>query len=550
MGRPRLSNKGVPKSVVKNRERTRRQYYKKKQQEQKDKEIGGLTVKNPDWPDDPIGALAEWSTNVLKVPFGHELEGKPMTLPQYGIDFLKDAICHRESCLCIGRKNAKSAIIAVYLLGRLIGPLRQKGYRACVCSVTAGKAAELKMQMFEICRDSNLLEEVNFVKSPVPGYVHSEWSRVDILSADKSSGHASGFNEVFIDETGLLHERDRAYLNGIKSSISARNGKIIHLSIEGDGPFIPEMLSRHQKGDKTISVHHYTTPPNYEINDEEGWKLSNPGLGTIKSISYMRDTAEACRFTPADEPSFRAFDLNQHVDAASNPIITLSQYKRCTVESEDDLPERSGPIFAGTDLGESTSMCAASFYWPDTQRLEVYGAFPDTPNLSQRGQADGVGNLYERMEQEGTLTTFPGEVTPIPEFLAWVFAKVDSANIVSNTADRYREKELGQFFREADLYNHIQLKFLPVGAGAMGSLSVRTFQRLTISGKLKYVDSLILSSAIRESKIRLEDNRNVALEKARKRGRIDVLAAALLAVGESVNSGYDAQEQDIYAGWR
>ena len=72
-------------------------------------------------------SLAEWSRENLVIPPGHPLAGQPLELPPYGVDFLRDALTVPESLLSIARKNAKSAIIAVYLLGRLVGPLRYQG---------------------------------------------------------------------------------------------------------------------------------------------------------------------------------------------------------------------------------------------------------------------------------------------------------------------------------------------------------------------------------------------------------------------------------------
>ena len=62
----------------------------------------------------------------------------------HAFEFVRDALTHREAFLCISRKNAKSAIVAAYLLARLVGPLRTPGYRAGVCSVNREKAGELK----------------------------------------------------------------------------------------------------------------------------------------------------------------------------------------------------------------------------------------------------------------------------------------------------------------------------------------------------------------------------------------------------------------------
>ena len=39
-------------------------------------------------------------------------------------------------------------------------------------------------------------------------------------------------------------------------------------------------------------------------------------------------------------------------------------------------------------------MSAVVALWPSTGRLEAWAAFPATPNLKERGEADGVGALY------------------------------------------------------------------------------------------------------------------------------------------------------------
>ena len=67
----------------------------------------------------PADVLAAWSAATLVVPAGHPNAGQPMTLPPYGVEFLRDALAPgvRESLLSMGRKNAKSAIVAVLTLG-------------------------------------------------------------------------------------------------------------------------------------------------------------------------------------------------------------------------------------------------------------------------------------------------------------------------------------------------------------------------------------------------------------------------------------------------
>ena len=119
----------------------------------------------PELPADQIGALEAWAADTLIVPAGHPRAGEPMRLPDFASRWLGEAIGAREALLCLARKNGKSAIIAVFLLAHLAGPLRRPGYRAAVISVSAAKAGELRMQMMAIAAASGL-QGLTFRASP------------------------------------------------------------------------------------------------------------------------------------------------------------------------------------------------------------------------------------------------------------------------------------------------------------------------------------------------------------------------------------------------
>ena len=89
-------------SRIANRERQRRWRVRQRQRRLKS-EPEPLPPPVPD----PAQAVADWSRKRLVVPPGHPLAGQPMTLPDYGVKFIRDALSHRESLLCIGRKNSK-----------------------------------------------------------------------------------------------------------------------------------------------------------------------------------------------------------------------------------------------------------------------------------------------------------------------------------------------------------------------------------------------------------------------------------------------------------
>ena len=292
-----------------------------------------------------------------------------VTSPEFGQEFLRDALTARESALIVARKNAKSAVVAVLALGYLIGPLRRPGWRGAVVSVNKGKAAELKEQARQIAEASGLAG-LTFRRSPAPGRIESEsGGSLDVLAADASAGHASGFDLVIVDETGLLQERDRALINGLRSSVSARNGRLVHLSILGDGPFLGELIEL--RDDPAITVHLYQAPAGAALTDPDAWRAANPGLGTIKSESYMADRARLASRNPNDAADFRAHDLNMPGAPTREMICTPDDWLPCVHDGTGEAPARRGPCVVGLDMGGSVSMTAAAVCWPLTGRLEI-----------------------------------------------------------------------------------------------------------------------------------------------------------------------------------
>ena len=95
----------------------------------------------------------------------------------------------------------------------------------------------------------------------------------------------------------------------MRSSVSARDGKFLSLSVFGSGPFVPEILAR--RGDPALAVHLHQPDERAALDDESAWRAANPGLACgIKSISYMRDEARRVAVSVADQSSFRALDMN------------------------------------------------------------------------------------------------------------------------------------------------------------------------------------------------------------------------------------------------
>lgn len=302
------------------------------------------------------------------------------------------------------------------------------------------------------------------------------------------------------------------------------------ISIMGEpNGFIHEIAER--AGDPATVWHCYQAQPDCALDDPVAWHAANPGLaGGIKSTTYMADRARAALLSPADQASFRAHDLNYPAHPSRETIVSVSDWDKCEVEAQE-LPERAGPVVVGFDAGGSASMTAAAALWPESGRLEVWAALPGTPDLSQRGQSDGVGRLYQRMETAGELRTYPGRVTPVAVFIEAMADRLAGCRVVAVGADRFRRAETLQAMETAGVNWPMVWRGTGASSTADGSADVRAFQRSVLRGWLRCAPSLLMMHAIAESSVIRDASGNPKLDKARQLGRIDALQAAVIAAG-------------------
>ena len=503
--------------------------------------------KNPKPPLDPAAAVAAWCKANLVVPPGHPREGKPFEIPPFGVGFLQDALSPRcrEASIIVGRKNGKSAILAALLISALAdgGPLRKKGFRAGVVSLNKEKASELKRQVEAIALASQI-KGIRFLRTASPGIV-SKWGAVDILSSGSDAGAASGFDWSICDEIGLLREKDRALLNGMRSAVSGKRGKFFSLSVYGSGPFVPEICERARQGDPGLFLHLYQSDPQKPIDDEANWALSNPGLACgIKSLDYMRSESRRVSVTISDQASFRSLDLNLPGSPSREMLCTPGEWAAC---ESPQLPPRAGGVCLGIDLGSSLSMSALVAIWPSTGRLEAWAALPDTPSLRDRGAADGVGSLYSQMEQREELKLYAGRLVPVGEFLKDCASRISGFRVIAAGADRYRRAEAEQALSEAGLNWPFFWRGTGASATADGSFDVRSFQKMIYERTIQSRESLLIRSAIEESVVIRKDG-NPKLDKSRKASRIDVAQAAVIACGLVALQGSAPRRTWRYAG--
>lgn len=487
-----------------------------------------------------VDALAKWSHDKLTVPYGL-LADKPYDMPAWQLDFLRDAFKPGvfEAVLCTPRKNGKTGLLAALLLAFLVGPLVRRNWRVICVSLTGLLAKELLNQMKDTAKASNLTDFVAMATPPPGRALGLLDTSVDCLAADKATGHAIGADLVVVDEAGLMGENMRGLWSALRSCVAARGGMVMSISIRGDSPMFEELRDR--RGEDGVVWHEYAAGHAARLLDPEVWSYANPGLGSIKSVQYMRARAQEANSVPAAEPGFRAYDLNQRVDPDVRPPLTPAQLEGLMTQEQG---ERKGPCMIGLDLGGPRSMTAVAVYWPETYRSELYCAFPSTPDLKERGRLDRVGGLYVSMANRGELRTFGRRVCDVGAFLRATLRKLPLENVVGVWADRFRKEEVADVLEELDPPLPFELR----GQGAVeGSADYRWLFGAVMAERVTSFPHVGLLSACRNAALVADRRGNEWIERAKHDSRIDVLQAWMLAVaaGERLrDTGLD-RELDV-----
>ena len=151
----------------------------------------------------------------------------------------------------------------------------------------------------------------------------------------------------------------------------------------------------------------------------------------------------------------------------------------------------SAEYVLGIDLGTSAAMSAAAAYRRDG-RLGAVAVFPELPDLGARGLADGVGNLYVRMDQRGELIQAGRRVSDVRALLSEALARWGRPAVI--VCDRWREAELRQ---------HLEALRFPMaglvvrGQGYRdGGADVRDFRAAVLGGHVRPAESLLLTAAM------------------------------------------------------
>ena len=491
------------------------------------------------------GQVIDW-LQTLKVTEG-PLEGENFRVLPFQRRFVAGMLSHTRAGLSIARGNGKTTLAAAIGACSFLGTLAVRRAQTVIVASSLGQArlAFNHTRWFlrpALDHDRRRFREIeNSHECRLEDRVSGSMLRA--LGSDPKRAHGLAPKLAICDEPAQwpANHGPKMYA-ALKTALGKhRQSKLIGIGTRPEDK--RHWFSLLLNGGRSSYSQVHAAPDKCDEFSMASIRAANPAWDYMPDLrKVVLEERDDARHGGLDYTMYKALRLNMGTPDSelSEVLVTQEDWAGCVVRS---LPPREGPCFVSFDLGGSSSMTAFAAYWPQSGRLETSGAFPGTPSLDQRGLRDIVGDRYVAMQARGEIRTYPGLVTPVSRFLGDCGERLNGVDVEYGVADRYRKTEAEQAINTADL--NWEMQFRAVGAGVDGSEDIRAFQAEVLEAQVKTLPSLLLESGLSETIVARDTNGNPRIDKARDRGRIDVVTAAVQAVAAGRRWRYPPElEQD------
>jgi phage terminase large subunit-like protein len=472
-----------------------------------------------------------------------------------------------QALLTMGRKNAKTALIAMLVLVHLCGPEAIRNGEIYSVAFDREQAAQVfKYASAMVYASEFLSRRLNVVETRKQISDSGSGSRYMGLSAESRTKHGKSSSVVIFDELAQFGQ-DRRLYDVMTTSTSAHNAPLlfyISTQAENDAALFSELVDYGKKvntgeiKDPSFVAFIYEVPPDADPWDEKNWYLANPFLNIFKNLKVMREDAHKARTMPGAESAFRNLHLNQRV-AAEAAFIPPDVWKRNGVAPDESLFESGCPCFGGLDLSAKNDLTAAVFVCMDDDRLWHARAFFWTPKdgIKERSQRDRVP--YDLWAKQGFITDVPGPVIDyeyVARFLGDCHARF---NIQAVRFDRWRIDYLKQELIKAGIPCWIEgkddpvpggLRLIPHGQGFKDfAPAVDRLEDLLLEGRIRHGNHPVLTMCAANTRVVKDPAGNRKFDKMKSTGRIDGLVALAMATNWTQDVEDDGQGslEELYA---
>lgn len=255
-------------------------------------------------------------------------------------------------------------------------------------------------------------------------------------------------------------------------------------------------------------------------DDPKVWMMANPNYGVSVEADYMQSRYDEAKLKGGSvQASFCVKNLNMWVDA---PEVWIPDDDVTANFAQFDESALAGKeCYVGLDLASKADISAVCLFFPEYMVAKFLFVVPESKVLEQGDRVD-----YRKWEQEGWLTTTPGNVLDEDWFVDFLMNQLEPYNVrciaydpwaIWNILPKLRKyKDYLMEYQQSIRYMSVPTKWI---------------QAEVLQHHLNFLGNPIIRWMFKNVVIYIDPNANIKLDKARARNKIDGVVALADAVG-------------------
>lgn len=339
---------------------------------------------------------------------------------------------YRESMFMVGRKNGKSTMLAGIALFMMIAD-NEGGAEVYSVATKKDQARLVFDATYEMVQQSTALSNM-IRKRKSDLYFAGTLSKFQPLGAKSDTLDGLNSHLVIIDE---LHGiKDRNLYEVMKQSISSREQPLI-VMITTAGTIRENIFDDIYNyacnvvdgvyDDETFLGVIYELDEREEYKDPKNWIKANPGLGTIKKLSYIEEQLNRAKNNPVDLRGILVKDFNIRGNA-SGTWLSFDQIKNNDTFDVKDFSNHF--VIGGVDLSKTGDLTSATMLTMDKYTdmkyaIQMYWIPEDT--LAERSEEEQ--QIYQKWIDLGLMRTCEGNVISYTDVTQWFLDTVKENNL-------------------------------------------------------------------------------------------------------------------------
>lgn len=470
-------------------------------------------------------------------PIVLELWEKAMLATIFGFVDIEGNRKYQRAVLIIGKKNGKSLIASAVALYLQIGD-SEPGPEIYAVATKKDQAKIIWQESKRMVKKSPaLLKRIKPLTHELSSENYNE-GLYKPLASDSDTLDGLNVHGVLMDEFHQWKNGEPLY-NIMADGITAREQPLIFMTSTA-GTIREDIYDQiYEEAEMTINGYEledgyvdersiffvYELDKREEWTKPDCWKKANPGLGTIKNQSILKEKVEKAMQNRRLVKNLVCKEFNIR-ETSTESWLTFDELNNTATFALNELKPRYG--IGGIDLSATTDLTCATvlFRVPDNDQIFVEQMyFLPEDLLEQRVREDKIP--YDKWREQGLLRTSQGNKVNYKDVTEWFLEVQNELDIYlfkigyDRWGASYLTDELKQNFGDGAVE--------PVAQGAKTlSSPMKSLGADLISKKINYNNHPILKWCLSNTSIEVDKNDNIQPQKGKQgKKRIDGLASLL-----------------------